>query len=436
MTTPHLKNCPRPATVLAALLLATLPLSGHSAGPADAPDLPPQAQVIEALSSSPMVRAAGAQIEVEEARSRRLEAGPHEWTVRLSDQQRRVRPAPGERYNEWGMGLERALRLPGKAELDRQLGAAGIASAKISRGDALHEASRGLLAGWFDWLREEAAADQWRRQRDILARQASVVKRRVELGDAPRLEALQADAALAQAEAQLAQALGRSQVAAESLRRLYPALALPSGVPETAPDLVDADAARWIQAILEHNHELGVARAESARARVGASRADAERRPDPSLGVNMMRERDGEERVLGVSLSIPLPGAGRRADADAALAAVQVSAHREAGVQRRVEAEAAALHRRARAAHAGWQSQQSAADALTRSADLSERAWQLGEGSLAETLNARRLAHEARLAARLARLDASESRYRLLLDAHQLWPLDMDDGADGDHDHP
>jgi hypothetical protein len=81
---------------------------------------------------------------------------------------------------------------------------------------------------------------------------------------------------------------------------------------------------------------------------------------------------------------------------------VQVSAHREAGVRRRVEAEAAALHRRARAAHAGWQSQQSAADALTRSAELSERAWQLGEGSLAETLNARRLAHEARLAARLA----------------------------------
>ena len=40
------------------------------------------------------------------------------------------------------------------------------------------------------------------------------------------------------------------------------------------------------------------------------------------------------------------------------------------------------------------------------------------------------------IAARLARLDASESRYRLLLDAHQLWPLDMDDGADGDHDHP
>jgi hypothetical protein len=77
-------------------------------------------------------------------------------------------PSPGERYNEWDVGVERALRLPGKAELDRQLGAAGIASAKISRGDALHEASRGLLAGWFDWLRERppptsgaASATSW-----------------------------------------------------------------------------------------------------------------------------------------------------------------------------------------------------------------------------------------------------------------------------------
>ena len=423
-----------------ALLLAALPLCGlaaeHTDAAANAPDLPDRAQVLDALRSSPTVRAAGAQIEAEEARARRLDAGPHEWTVRLTDQQRRVRATPDGRYNEWNVAVERALRLPGKGQLDRQLGAAGIASAKIGRGDALHEASRGLLAGWFDWLREEAGADQWRRQRDILARQAKVVQRRVELGDAPRLERLQADAALAQAEAQLAQTLGRAQVAAEALRRLYPALTLPATVPETAPVAVDGDGAAWIAAIMEHNHELGVARAESARARIGANRADAERRPDPSVGAHMARDRDGEERIVGLSLSIPLAGAGRRADADTAVALAEASSWREAGVLRRVEAEAAALHRRTRAAHAGWQSQQAAADALGRSADLTERAWQLGEGTLAETLNARRLAHEARLAARLAGLDAAEARYRLLLDAHRLWPLDMDDDEHGEHDHP
>ncbi len=420
---------------LLALLLATLPLHAFAQSPADAPDLPPKAQVLEALLGSPMVRAAGSQIDAEEARARRLAAGTHEWTVRLTDQQRRVRATPDGRYNEWNVGVERALRLPGKSELDRQLGAAGVAGARISRGDALHESSRALLGNWFDWRRELASAAQWRSQRDILARQSRVVKRRVELGDAPRLENLQADAALAQAEGQLAQAAGRAQVAAESLRRMYPALSLPADVPETAPVALDADTATWIRAILDHNHELGVARAESARARIGASRADAERRPDPTIGAHMARDRDGEERILGLSLSVPLSGAGRRADADAAVAVAEAASWREAGVLRRVEAEAAALHRRATAAHTGWQSQQAAADALGKSAELTERAWQLGEGTLAETLAARRLAHDARLAARLAGLDASEARYRLLLDAHQLWPVDMDD-EHGDHDHP
>jgi outer membrane protein TolC len=420
---------------LLALVLAALPLIALAADdPADTPDLPPRAQVIEALGSSPMVQAAGSVIEAEEARSRRLAAGNHEWTVRLTDQQRRVRATPDQRFNEWNVGVERALRLPGKGDLDRQLGAAGIASARISRGDALHEASRMLLSGWFDWLRERAAAEQWSRQREILARQAQVAGRRVELGDAPRLERLQADAALAQADAQLAQAFGRAEVAAEQLRRLYPALRLPTQLADVVPTAVDADAATWTSAILEHNHELGVARSESARARIQATRTDAERRPDPSVGVHMANDRGGEERIVGLTLSIPLPGEGRRADADMAIANARASAYREAGVLRKVEAEAATLYRRATAAHSGWQSQKLAADALGRSADLTERAWQLGEGSLSETLAARRLAHEARLAARLAQLDASESRYRLLLDAHRLWPLDKDD--DDDHDHP
>ena len=43
---------------LAVTLIAALPLAGQ-AGPADAPDLPMRTEVIDALSGSPMVRAAG-----------------------------------------------------------------------------------------------------------------------------------------------------------------------------------------------------------------------------------------------------------------------------------------------------------------------------------------------------------------------------------------
>ena len=55
---------------------------------------------------------------------------------------------------------------------------------------------------------------------------------------------------------------------------------------------------------------------------------------------------------------------------------------------------------------------------------MTARAYQLGEGSLNDLLAARRLANEAQLSARLMQLDALELRYRLLLDAHQLWAMD------------
>lgn len=406
-----------------ALLSALMPTS---ALPATAPDLPPEAQVFAALRSNPAVSAADEHIEAQEARARRLGAGPYEWTLDLGEQNRRVRSTAEGRYTEWDVGLERTVRLPGKRDLDQQLGAAGIATARVGRGEALHEAGRSLLAMWFDWLREESAVVQWRHQRDNLMQQARVLGRRVELGDAPRLERLQADAALAQAAAQLSQAEGRARVAAERLRRHHPLIALPVAVPEMPPDAVEGRADEWIETIVQHNHELGVARAESARARIIASRSDAERLPDPSFGIRLSRERSGEERLLGISLSVPLPGEGRRADSDAALADARASTHREAGVQRRVEAEAAALFRHAVAARSAWLDQRIAVEALARSADLTERAWQLGEGRLAETLAARRLAHEAQLAAQSARLDAREAYWRLMLDAHRLWALDED----------
>ena len=55
---------------------------------------------------------------------------------------------------------------------------------------------------------------------------------------------------------------------------------------------------------------------------------------------------------------------------------------------------------------------------------MTARAYQLGEGNLNDLLTARRLANEAQLAARLLQLEALELRYRLLLDAHQLWDFD------------
>lgn len=394
-------------------------------------DLPPAAAVAQVLKAAPAVRAAGSTVRAEEANRARLEAGSYEWNVRLTTQRRRVSAAdfePKGDFPEYGAAVERPIRLPGKAALDSELGTKGVEVAEWAQGDALHEAGRVLLRDWFAWLREGETARQWAEQADLLGRHAHRVARRQELGDAARVESVLAEAALAQAEAQLAQARARERTAAETLRRRYPGLPLPAAVQLSEPLPVAGDEAQWSAAIVEHSHELGLARGEAQRAQVAAGRAGRDLLPDPTLGMHFGRERGGEEHIVGVSLSIPLPGKARRAGAEAARAQADAASNREAAALQKVSSEAATLYQAAAAARTSWESSRQAAARLAQAAEMTARAYQLGEGSLADLLAARRLANEASLAERLARLDALELRYRLLLDAHRLWALD-EEGA-------
>jgi len=409
---------------LVLLLLAGFAASAVAADPAST--LPPAEIVARVLRDAPDVQAATSQIRAEEANRRRLEAGPHEWNLRLGGQQRRSAPAtgPNERFSEWNSAIERPLRLPGKAATDAELGAAGVTLAETAYGDALHEASRSLLKAWFVWLRETAASAQWTAQVELLDRQAKAIERRRQLGDAARLDAIQAEAALAQAVAQRPQAEARRRSASEDLRRRYPGLPLNEPATLDEPQPLAGSDTEWIAALLEHSHELGLARGEAQRARIAAERQRQDRMPDPSVGLQFSLERGGEENVVGAYISIPLPGDARRATADASLAQAEAAGRRAEAVARRIGAEAATLLQAVQSATPAWQAARDAAERLERSADLTARAYQLGEGSLNELLTARRLANEARLAARTSQLDALELRYRLLLDAHRLWDLD------------
>jgi len=393
------------------------------------PGLPPADVVARVLRASPPVQAAASQLRAEQANSQRLAAGSHEWSLRLGGQQRRSQPSggPDERFAEWNVALERPLRLPGKAALDAELGAAGVAIAETAHGDALHENSRLLLSSWFAWLKESNAARLWAEQTAVLRQQAAAVLRRQQLGDAARLDSVQADAALAQAEAQLAQAELRQRIAGEELQRRFPALPLgePAVVPEPQP--VAGSAAEWLAAIVEHSHELGLAVGETRRARTLAERIARDRLADPTFGVQVSRERGGEENVVGAYVSIPLPGTARRAGADAASAQAEAVLGREQAARQKVTAEAAALYHSASASVASWQAASRAAEQLENAAAMTMRAYQVGEGSLNDLLLARRQALEARLAARLLQLEAVERGYRLQLDAHRLWEFDGHD---------
>ncbi len=409
---------------LIAILLAGIGSAALAAEPN--PNLPPDEVVARVLRANPLVNAAASQITVEEANRRCLEAGHYEWNVRLGGQQRKTYPTSGqdERFNEWNAALERPLRLPGKASADAELGAAGVALAETAHGDALHESSRGLLKSWFVWLKENAAATQWTAQVALLEKQNKAVQRRQQLGDAAKLEAIQSEAALAQADAQRTQAQIRLRTAAEDLRRRFPGLPLsePGSIAEPLP--ISGSEAEWLENILQESHELGIARGEAQLAQFTAGRSSRDLLPDPTIGMHVSRERGGEENVVGAYISIPLPGDGRRATSDASLAQASAANYREAAARQKIEAEAATLYQSAYAAFSTWQASRKAAEQLNRAAEMTARAYQLGEGSLNDLLTARRLANEAQLTARLLQLEALELGYRLRLDAHQLWALD------------
>jgi outer membrane protein TolC len=406
-------------------LLLLLPLLAFAADAANFPDLPPTAQVEQALRTYPLVRAAEAGLRTETANRDRLVAGPHEFALTLASQRRRER-TPDIATRDHEIGIERAIRLPGKSARDAEIGAAGVSQAQFALGDALHESARLLLKSWFDWLREGAAARDWATQVVVLRTQHAAILKKVGAGETAKLEALLAEAQLVQAEAQQMQAQGRHERAASELTQHFPGINLPETLVVSSPQLLADTPAQWRERILTHNHELAVARTAARRGTLLAQQLDAERLPDPTLGLKLASERDGQERVIGLQVTIPLPGAARAASARAGTAEADAAYAREALALARVEAEARRTISLAQGSHATWLRLADVAARMEDNVRLLEKAWRLGEGQFGELQTARRQAIEARLAATQAQLDANEARYRLLLDAHELWPLDGD----------
>lgn len=390
---------------------------------ADPTDLPPTAMVEKALHEYPLVKAAMAGLQVEEAQRDRLNAGPYEFTLKLASQRRHDRPL-GQSYGEHEVGIERPIRLPGKAAKDAELGAAGIEQARFALGDAIHESARLLLARWYEWQREAAASNDWAAQVELLRRQHEVVNKRVSAGDAAKLEALLSGAQLAHAEAQQAQSQAQRERAAIEFAQHFPGIPLPEQIRLSAPQPIRGAPEQWHERILAQNHEVKLARVAAQRRFLEAQRLDAERLPDPTLGLSVGTERNGQERIVGMQVAIPLPGSGRAASTRAGFAEVSAATAREAHVLARVEAEARRTVSLAQSTYDQWQRLTDVAMRMEENVRLLDKAWRLGEGQFAELQTARRQMIEARLAATQAQLEANEANYRLLLDAHQLWSLD------------
>ncbi len=385
------------------------------------PVLPPEASVRAVLASLPQVRAAAAGMDLAQARKQRLAAGPHDWVAKTA-YDRRVAPQ-GKRFNEEEIGVETGLRWPGKLRTDAQLGEAELQIGQIAYADAWHEAARTLLRDWFDALRELHSAKVLQAQAELAQAQLSAIERRVQAGEAAKLDTLAAQAEAARIQAQAVRTRAQAQLLQQALQRQYPGLPLPSdaGLEEAALDGTDIAVADWAQKILADNHELELAQARAAQARLQARRAEQERTGDPTVGVRARRERSGEERIWGAYLSIPLGSAGRRADAEAAAAQAEMAQQEYERTRQRVSTDAWRAASEAQQTRTTWQQLRHAWQQIAQSAQLQARAYELGESPLADLLLARRNALEAQLAADAAALDGMQAQARLLLDTHHIW---------------
>lgn len=384
--------------------------------------LPPEPIVRRVLENLPQFRHGAVNIDLAAAERAKLVAGPHEWTVRGAINQRSV--MGGERYREQDLALERPLRWFGKADKDRGIGDKGVEVARAMQADVWHEAGRTLVKDWFDALRELTAVARLREQLEVTRQLRTVAERRVKAGDGAALDALQATTEQLRVEALLQQAQQRQDQSLALLDITYAGLPKPASASLPLPQAELDSNEVWLARILHDNHELELARVEAELYAARSSRAASERTPDPTVALRAARERAGQEKVIGISISIPLAGAGRGAESMAAALKARMAMERLAQVRLRVQSDAQrAVIDNARN-YQVWETLRAVETQSSRQAELTLRAYQAGESTLADALGARRRALDATLVAQAAQIDALAAFARLRLDAHAIWSFD------------
>jgi len=382
-------------------------------------DLPSHDAVARWLASDPAVREADSGRAAAGHEAGMLRASPNEWTVTATGQRRHFES--GGTSNEWNAGIERTVRLPGKKALDTGLGDRTMEVADARYAAATRQALGELLDLWLSWC---ASAEDRRladSQGDIAAANRNAVEKRVRAGDASKLDLNLADADLAdverlRSETRTKEAEKRARLVArfKDVPAEAPALSQPVDVLETPETLKTR--------LVDQNPALQIAAAEQSFAELAVARERADRIPDPTVGAFSASEAYNTERLVGLSISVPLPGAYRSQRLGRALSIRDQSEAIVARERQKIDAESAADIVEVRGTLESWALAQTAAQRSEENVRLTQRAYALGEADLQTLLLARRQLLEAKRTLVASQSAAVGSRYHLLLDSGGLWP--------------
>ena len=243
----------------------------------------------------------------------------------------------------------------------------------------------------------------------IATRFRDAARDRFQTGAAPRLEALQAELALAQAQNDAVAGRGDLAAARAELNAL---LAYPG---DAAPSLVDTlesgplpELAAVTAAALSGNAELSVLDKRIAEARARVALATAMRRPDPSFTGTLTYDAPGEFTFgwrAGAAIALPIFTTGRPEIKVAEATLARAVADREARAAQVSGAVMAAMSRATAARQALDRYQTDVLPALQLVEQMAEESYRAGQTGLPAYLQALQAAREIRQRAVQAGLD-------------------------------
>jgi cobalt-zinc-cadmium efflux system outer membrane protein len=403
--------------------LLALSTSVQALEPISPPGLLPTEIARPLLEQSPSVIAARAGLNVALEEAGILDKSPYEWVARATGQQRRVEN--GNNYNEWNVGIEHAIRLPGKATADRNLGKLAIEESQAVYGEALHEAARELMATWLDWLAAENAHKLAEDNLQSVRENLTSVEKRVRAGDASKLDVNVAQAELAEQKRLANDAKTQASATWSRLSTRFPGVKRDVIVLPT-PALIGEDTAPWKERIMAESDELKIVQTKMLIAQARVDRARANEVPDPTLGLHTASEVGGRERISGITFSIPIPGGLRNSHSAKAISEVEVSRQEVEITRRELESGIASAIVTSQGSYDSVQIAEEGTTTMQQNASLMQRAYSLGEAELQALLLSRRQATTAMNNSLQAKAAALKAYYGLLVDAHLIWDLAHD----------
>ncbi|WP_291511085.1 TolC family protein [Acidithiobacillus sp.] len=390
--------------------------------------LPTTAALEPILQRSPAFATAEAQGQAALAQADALRRGSNEFNLSSQVQSRQIRTGPDQgRYTEWQVGVQRPVRWPGQAQADAALGKTLVQQSRIGLGDARHETLREILRMLTAVQRNAALAQLSGDAAALLQTQVRILEKRQSAGDASLLELDRIRAEAAQEEAMATQDRARAEASLAAWQSRFPEL---SPHPQSHTELrgLKGSSTELLSDYLAHNHQLLLLQAQWNKAMAQARQAHAQEWPQPTLGAYLSSERGGNERIVGVQLSMPIPSGSRR-DQTAALTAEATAARaRLAQTRELLQSEfLSRLRESTGLTESATQLERAYADQW-RAAQRAQRAYTLGESPLSDWLQLRRQSLQTARALVEARYNAAAAQAELLLDSHQLWSLAEADG--------